>query len=280
LDTLLRLFLLGRSVDVDTASRAVRPTRLEEWLGLGLLRPEGEAVVAPLVLQPVGNLVVAHDSPWHYGFRPDFVTGAARTSLKVADLTVRRPCARALDLGCGSGFQALLGARHSNEVVAVDRNPRAVNLARFNAQLNGLANVTCLEGDFFEPVREELFDLIISNPPFVVSPENSFMLRDSGPPGDARCRKLIAEASQRLREGGYCQFMYTWAHLSGEDWREQMAAWFIGTGCDAWVLRLGRSTLPSTPLPGSARANGGCRRCQPSASPPGWPTTSASGSKR
>jgi hypothetical protein len=40
-----------------------------------------------------------------------------------------------------------------------------------------------------------------------------------------------------LREGGYCQFMCIWAHLAGEDWRERLAGWFAGTGCDAWVLR-------------------------------------------
>jgi methylase of polypeptide subunit release factors len=237
LDTLLRLLLLGRPVDVETASRAVRPTRLEEWVALGLLRPEGEAVIAPLTLQPVGDLVLIHDSHRRYGFSPEYVMGVARTSLNVANLTIRRSCTRVLDVGCGGGFQAFLAARHSDQVVAVDRNPRAVNLARFNAQLNGLANVEVLEGDFFEPVGDQQFDLIVSNPPYVVSPENSFIFRDSGLPGDALCRKIIREASQQLREGGYCQFMCTWAHLSGEDWRERLAGWFTGTGCDAWVLR-------------------------------------------
>ena len=125
LDTLLRLFLLGRPVDVETAGRAVRPTPLEDWVRLGLLRTEGEAVSAPVALRPVGDLVVAHDNPRLYGVQPDFVMGVARTSLNVAQLTVRRPCGLALDVGCGGGFQAFLAARHSDQVVGVDRNPRA-----------------------------------------------------------------------------------------------------------------------------------------------------------
>ena len=237
LDTLLRLFLLGRPVEVETACRAVRPTPLADWVQLGLLRREGEAVSAAVALRPVGDLVVAHDNPRRYGLLADFVMGVARTSRNVAQLTVRRPCAQALDIGCGGGYQAFLTARHSDQVVAIDRNQRAINFARFNAQLNGLSNVEFLEGSFFEPVREQRFDLIVSNPPYVISPENSFIFRDSGLPGDALCRKIIREGAQLLREGGYCQFMCTWAHLAGEDWRERLAGWFTGTGCDAWVLR-------------------------------------------
>ena len=99
LDTLLRLFLLGTPVDVETASRAVQPTPLEDWFRLGLLRSEGDAVIATVTLRPVGDLVVAHDNARRDGLRPNFVMGVARTSLNVAQLTVRRPCTRALDVG-------------------------------------------------------------------------------------------------------------------------------------------------------------------------------------
>ena len=64
----------------------------------------------------------------------------------LAHLTVRRPATRALDLGTGCGAQALWLARHSESVVAVDVNPRALALASFNASLNGIANVQCREG--------------------------------------------------------------------------------------------------------------------------------------
>jgi len=222
LDILLRLFWRGVPVDVETAVQAVQPTMLEEWVSLGLLRAEGEAVVAPLALQPIGDLVVAHDSRRHSGPRADYGMGPALTSRNVAQLTIRRRCARALDIGCGSGFQAFLAAQHSDQVVAVDRNPRAVNLARFNAQLNGLSNVEVLEYDF-EPVRDQEFDLIVSNPPYVVSPENAFIFRDSGLPGDALCRKIIGEGARHLREGGYCQFLCSWAHLASEDQHQRLA---------------------------------------------------------
>ena len=54
---------------------------------------------------------------------------------------------------------------YSDRVMAVDRNPRAVKMTALNAELCGIANVTCLEGDFFEPAAGMTFDLIVSTPP-------------------------------------------------------------------------------------------------------------------
>ena len=85
-----------------------------------------------------------------------------------------------LDLGTGSGFLALLASRRSQHVLATDSNPRAVDMTRFNAILNDIGNVETAAGDLFEPTGDLEFDLIISNPPFVVSPENEHLFRDSG----------------------------------------------------------------------------------------------------
>lgn len=62
----------------------------------------------------------------------------ATTARLLAALTVRRSIGTALDLGTGGGVQALLAARHSRRVVAVDVNPRALRYTAFNARLNGL----------------------------------------------------------------------------------------------------------------------------------------------
>src|SRR5438270_327403 len=85
---------------------------------------------------------------------------------------VTRLLDRALDVGTGSGVQALLAARHAREVVATDVNPRALAYAELNAALNGFTNLECRAGSMFEPVAGETFDLITCNAPFVVSPEN------------------------------------------------------------------------------------------------------------
>ncbi len=163
--------------------------------------------------------------------------GVASSTLTLANLTVRRHARLALDLGTGCGIQALLGAQHSDRVLAVDRNPRAVQLAAFNAKLNGISNVECLEGDLFEPVQGHTFDLVIANPPFVISPEMRYTYRDSGMEADQICRKIVRQAPEFVREGGYCQILCNWAEYTGQDWRERLSGWFEGTGCDVWVIR-------------------------------------------
>jgi hypothetical protein len=110
-------------------------------------------------------------------------------------------------------------------------------MARFNARLNGLDHVECLEGDLFAPVEGRTFDLVVANPPFVVSPEKRYIYRDSGMPADEVCRKIVREAPDFLNAGGYCQILCNWVHTAGRDWRERLAGWFEGTGCDVWVMR-------------------------------------------
>jgi len=73
---------------------------------------------------------------------------------------------RVLDVGTGCGIQALLAADRGCEVVAVDVNPAAVLCARWNALLNELEVLT-LEGDLFEPVAGERFDVVLFNPPYL-----------------------------------------------------------------------------------------------------------------
>lgn len=167
----------------------------------------------------------------------DFVMGVAASSVTLANLTIRRRVEKTLDLGTGCGVQACLAAAHSKAVVAVDSNPRALGFAALNACLNGLTNVECRAGDRFEPVPGQQFDLIVSNPPFVISPAARYMYRDSGVHADEFCRQVVRAVPGFLREGAFCQLLCNWAHIAGQDWRERLAAWFDGVGCDVWVLR-------------------------------------------
>ncbi|MGH9278257.1 MAG: methyltransferase, partial [Acidimicrobiales bacterium] len=191
------------------------------------------------------GLVVAFDFHRRGGaaLAPDYVMGISASTLTLAGLTIRRPNAAALDIGTGSGFQALVAAQHSERVVATDRNPRAVAMASFNAALNGMPHMECREGDLFEPVEGEQFDLIVSNPPFIISPDHVYYFLHSGRTGDEVCRTIARDAGRFLRPGGYCQFLANWTVEAGQDWRDHVEPWFEGTGCDAWVLRRG-STPP------------------------------------
>jgi protein-L-isoaspartate O-methyltransferase len=195
LATLVRLFILGVRVPTDEASRALAPMGAEWWAERGLVTVDREEVEATVQLRCYQGLVVAFDFTRRGGtpLRPDYVMGISASSLTLAGLTIRRPNASALDLGTGSGFQAFLAAQHSDRVVATDRNPRAVEMARFNAALSDLAHVECREGDLFEPVDGEEFDLIVSNPPFIVSPDNVYYFLHSGMTGDEVCRTIAGD---------------------------------------------------------------------------------------
>lgn len=168
----------------------------------------------------------------------DHVLGITPSTRLVAALTPRRPVESSLDVGCGSGVQAFLAGRHSRRVVGVDVNGRALELARLNAELNGLDNVEWRLGDLFAPVGEERFDLLVSNPPFIVSPGRELLYRDGASGGDAFSRDLVAGAAQHLREGGLATLLCSWASIPGDDAGATPRRWLDGSGCDALILHL------------------------------------------
>lgn len=123
---------------------------------------------------------------------------------------------RILDLGTGSGAIALaLGSELPHaEIIATDLSPAALQIATENAdELRMGERIRFVEGDLFEPVAKEKFDLIVSNPPYVaradegsLPPELSHepeMALFAGPDGLDVIRRLVAEAGDHLSSGGW-----------------------------------------------------------------------------
>jgi predicted RNA methylase len=245
LETLIRLFILGESVEVAAATKAFAPMALDDWMNMGLVSRSGTLVRAAVQLRCFQGMVIAFDfirrGPG--GLPKDYVMGVSPSSLVLATMTPRRPIRSALDLGTGSGIQSFMAAVHSEHVVATDFNDRALAVSRFNAQLNGLSNVEFRDGDMFEPVAGETFELIVSNPPFIISPENRHLFLNSGLDGDDICRRIVREAPAFLTEGGYCVLNVNWAVVEEEDWRARLAGWFEGNGCDGLVILQGIQDL-------------------------------------
>jgi SAM-dependent methyltransferase len=240
LHALVKLFALHVPVPEAQARAGLAPLCLEAAETLGLVaRSSGE--VRPRVgLVVTEGLVLARDHPEEGSatLRADHVVGLNPPALLLARLTVRRRVGRVLDLGCGGGVQSLLAARHAEHVVGVDLNPRAVAFARFNARLNGVGNAEFRAGDLFEPVRGERFDLVVCNPPYVVSPETHLLFRDGGRPGDSLCAEIVRRAGDHLEEGGFATVLVNWVVPGGEHWSEPLRRWVAGTGCDAWLAHL------------------------------------------
>jgi methylase of polypeptide subunit release factors len=238
LHTLIRMFVLGELVEAEDARAAVAPMRLEQWVEIGLVELLGSKARGAMQLRCFQGLVLAYDFPrrGRGGLRRDHVMGVSPSSLILLGMTARRSNRSALDLGTGCGIQALFAARHSERVVAIDCNPRALATTRFNAGLNQIDNLAVRDGDMFRPVQGETFDLIVSNPPFIISPENRHLFLNSGMDGDEICRHIVANAGRFLNEDGLCLLNANWEVVDGEDWRARLAGWFHGTGCDGLVL--------------------------------------------
>ncbi|MFE7748684.1 methyltransferase [Streptomyces sp. NPDC057428] len=245
LDTLVRLFLLQRPV---TAAAAAAALPLDECVEDGWVVREGDLVTATVDVRPYGgpeaqdwfivsDLGCAVGGAGGIGSREEgVVLGVGGASTTLAGITVRRPVASALDLGTGSGIQALHAAQHATRVTATDVNPRALDFTRLTLALSGAAPAELLEGSLFEPVGTETYDLIVSNPPFVISPGARLTYRDGGMGGDDLCGTLVRQAGGRLNEGGFAQFLANWQHVDGEEWQDRVRSW-VPAGCDAWIVQ-------------------------------------------
>jgi Methyltransferase small domain len=237
---LARLFVVGVPIRTAAAVEAVAPLTVEALERLGLVRVDGDEVQPLVRLVPHGDYYLCSDL--HYGGEADapsdYVPGIQAPSVTLAKLAVRRPTETALDLGTGCGIQALLAAKHCEQVVATDVNPRALGFAAFNARLNGVENVEFRRGGGLEPVEGERFDLVVSNPPYVISPDASFAYRDSGMSADELCRGIVQELPRFLADGGFAHVLVSWAH-EADRWAEPLRRWVAESGCDASLLHFG-----------------------------------------
>ena len=236
LGTYLQLFILGNTVvphpDVPVA----------DLVALGLVRHVGDALEPLVDVRPYGE----SDVDWfvvsdlaHLALRelePDHVLGVGGASTTLAHLTPRLQVGRAADIGSGCGVQALHLARHSSHVVATDINQRALWASDLSAALSDLS-VETRHGSFLEPIEGEVFDLIASNPPFVISPKAMFEYRDAGLRGDDVGRALVRDLPEHLNNDGIAVLLANWLHITGEDWRDRVQSWAKDNKCDAWIVQ-------------------------------------------
>ncbi|HEX6247914.1 MAG TPA: class I SAM-dependent methyltransferase [Nocardioidaceae bacterium] len=248
LATLTRLWLLQATVARDAADRAL-PDLVEPLADLGVLELRGDRVRALVDVRPYADeehdwWVLSDLTPGLDGRNlrvgPDHVLGISSASTSLAQLTIREPVDSALDLGTGCGVQALHLATHVQEVRATDVNERALWITGLNAELNGVASeVDVVDGSLYDPVAQERFDLIVTNPPFVISPATGERLvyRDSGLPGDEVVRRVVSEAPAHLRPGGWAQVLANWVIEADRPWDQRLREWVAGSGCDVWVVQ-------------------------------------------
>ncbi|MBA8794017.1 methylase of polypeptide subunit release factors [Friedmanniella endophytica] len=255
LATLVRLFPL--QLDVDRAAfDAALPGWFDDLAGIELITADAAGRVRALSdLRPyaaddgVDGWVFSDLTPGLDGgppvLRPDYVLGVSPASISLAQLTIRDRVGTALDLGTGCGVQGLHLVRHADRVVGTDVNARALAMAALTARING-AELDLRAGDLYQPVAGEQFDLIVTNPPFVMAPpgpaDGRLTYREAGLTGDELMRRVVVEGAARLAPDGVLQVLGNWAHPdddagSEQGWQRRLRGWIEPTGCDAHVIQ-------------------------------------------
>ncbi|WP_426502158.1 methyltransferase [Dactylosporangium sp. McL0621] len=157
----------------------------------------------------------------------------------LAHLAARRDRpARVADIGTGSGAVAVAVAKRlpAAEVVAVDINPTALRYARINAALAGVANVRPCHSDLLTGVPGP-FDLIVSNPPFMIDPEGRAYRDGGGPHGHDLPLDVLDTAVRRLAPGGSLVLLSGTGIAGGRDpLLDAATARLAGTGL-RWTYR-------------------------------------------
>ena len=271
---LTALFMLGEPVPATALDAALPRTAAAGAAAIGLVGEPDETgcVRARLDLRPHEAVDDAGEVRWWVAsdlgelvtgraLAPDHVLGVGGAGLTLAGLTPRTPVRTALDLGCGCGIQTLYLLRHAERVVATDISARALAFTAFNAALAGVSvigapnadtgsgseagsdsgagRLELLRGSLLEPVTGRRFDLIVSNPPFVLTPP---AVREAGLPlmeyrdaGGPVLPALVAGLGEHLEPGAVAVMLGNWEHRGVGAWSDAVAAW-IPEELDAWVI--------------------------------------------
>jgi len=116
-----------------------------------------------------------------------------------------------LDMGTGSGVQAIFAAEVASRVVGVDINPEAVKIARENVAINDLRHkVDIREGDLFSPIRgDERFHVIIFTPPYLEGRIRTRLDSAIFDPGKSILKRFFEDCAGYLCEDGYVLMLYS-----------------------------------------------------------------------
>lgn len=201
------------------------PVNVQGWLDeAGLLEEAGELFRSRVRFSSLSNQLYAHSAfPTTEAdavfFGPDTYRFVSLIERELAAQPLLAN-ARILDIGCGAGpggIAAALAASTANpELVLSDINRNALDYARVNAQLAGLNDVTFVQSDLFSVV-EGHFDLIVSNPPYLVDAAARTYRHGGGGLGSGLSERIVNEGLPRLAPGGRLMLYTGAAMIDGVD---------------------------------------------------------------
>ena len=203
---LIKLFFLGRRLDKDDMCLPESLYTDLQYLGLiidyGAEFDFGGYYIFPLH----GLLLIADHRAKEKTIKPDIVWLDDDSVFFYKLLPSFQGC-RVLDLGTGTGIQAIHAARNGGDVTAIEINPKAAEIARWNSYLNG-KKIRVLQGNLYEPLVREApelkFDYIISNPPYLPTADQKecYYCADGGDDGLQVFKEILYGASRYLTSDG------------------------------------------------------------------------------
>jgi methylase of polypeptide subunit release factors len=200
------------------------PADLLHHLGeAGAVETTSQGLRSNVRFSTLGNQLFVHSSfPTEQGdavfFGPDTYRFARMIRQSLAERPLK-PAARIVDIGCGSGAGGLHAAALAGSpsaVVLTDINQSALRLSRINAALNGVRNAQIVESDVFAAVEGQ-FDLIVSNPPYLVDPLARLYRHGGGRLGFDLSVRIAEQSIARLAPGGRLLLYAGSAIVAGKD---------------------------------------------------------------
>ena len=136
--------------------------------------------------------------------------------LSLLDREVSSPVPRAVDIGCGSGAGGLHLADRCSRLILADINPSAVRFAAINRAIAGRDSAEVVRSDVLDSV-DGTFDLIISNPPYLLDDASRTYRHGGGSHGEAISVRIVRESLDHLAENGRL-ILYSGASIrNGQD---------------------------------------------------------------
>jgi len=172
-----------------------------------VLEIDGELYRSSVRFSSIGDLLFVHSaypslSADSVFFGPDTVRFVNLINRRLAAFT--QSLKRAVDIGCGAGPGGIViaRARPSVSVSNLDINEIALCFARVNASLNGVSsNVKASRSDILRDIDGE-FDLIVSNPPYLIDPRMRAYRHGGGKYGEGLSLDILKQAVPRLSANG------------------------------------------------------------------------------
>lgn len=249
LELIARLFVAGDAFVRSVAEKLLPTGVFEALFELGLLAPwtaaSKSSVCATAALYPVGGVWIASDR-WNHPDRAPYASfgeivypAISPNTRRFLELLPPSPCGNFLDLCSGTGVAALIAARgYAKHAWAADLTERCTAFTEFNRRLNGLDNVTVVQGDLYEPVRGISFDRIVAHPPYMPTLQTAEIFYDGGQDGEFITGRILQHAPAHLAPGGRLYCLTMGSDRKRESFEQRIRRWLGDAGrcCNVGVI--------------------------------------------